>query len=208
MLPIWFVIFLLSLSVHETAHAWTAEKFGDPTSRYMGRVTLNPLAHIDPMGTILLPLIGFFTGAFMFGWAKPVPVDLSRLKDRRLGDICISIAGPVSNVILAIIFVIALKVLVANPGIYRSLGSVGQPALNLIETGITMNVVLAVFNMLPIPPLDGSHVLYNLLPQRAAEAYDMIRPYGFFILVGLMYTGVTSKIIGPILDAIGTVISG
>ncbi|MBS1806792.1 MAG: site-2 protease family protein [Acidobacteria bacterium] len=201
-IPIWFVIFLLSLSIHEAAHAWVAEKFGDPTGRYAGRVTLNPLAHIDMFGTIIFPLVSLFTGAMFFGWAKPVPVDLSQMKDRKLGDICVSLAGPVSNMILALIFFTLMKVVLMSPSIQMSLGDFAQPVVRTLSTGLILNVVLAVFNLLPIPPLDGSHVLQNLLPPRAAEAFENIRPYGFFILMGLMFTGVTSKIVEPIIDVV------
>lgn len=201
-IPIWFVIFLLSLSIHEAAHAWTAQKMGDPTARYLGRVTLNPLAHIDLIGTIIFPLMSLVTGAMFFGWAKPVPVDLNQMKDRKMGDILVSLAGPASNVILAIFFFIAMKVVYVSPSIQASLGDFAQPVVRTLFTGLSMNVVLAVFNMIPIPPLDGSHVLQNLLPPRAAEAFETIRPYGFFILMGLMFTGVTSRIIEPIFDVV------
>jgi Zn-dependent protease len=197
-IPIWFVIFLLSLSIHEAAHAWTAQKMGDPTARYLGRVTLNPLAHIDLFGTIIFPLMSLVTGAMFFGWAKPVPVDLNQMRDRKMGDILVSLAGPASNVILAIFFFIAMKVVYASPTIQASLGEFASPVVRTLFTGLSMNVVLAVFNMIPIPPLDGSHVLQNLLPPRAAEAFETIRPYGFFILMGLMFTGVTSRIMEPI----------
>ncbi|MBL8206261.1 MAG: site-2 protease family protein [Blastocatellia bacterium] len=201
-IPIWFVIFLLSLSIHEAAHAWTAERFGDPTGRYSGRVTLNPMAHIDIIGTIIFPLMSLVTGAMFFGWAKPVPVDLSQMKDRKWGDICVSLAGPVSNIILAIFFFVAMKVVFLSPGLQASMGEWQQPIIRTLFTGLSMNVVLAVFNLLPIPPLDGSHVLQNLLPARAAEAFETIRPYGFVILIGLMMTGVTGKIINPIFDVV------
>lgn len=201
-IPIWFVIFLLSLSIHEAAHAWTAQKMGDPTARYLGRVTLNPLAHIDLFGTIIFPLMSLVTGAMFFGWAKPVPVDLNQMKDRKMGDILVSLAGPASNVILAIFFFIAMKVVYMSPSLQASLGEFASPVVRTLFTGLSLNVVLAVFNMIPIPPLDGSHVLQNLLPPRAAEAFETIRPYGFFILMGLMFTGVTGRIIEPIFDVV------
>ncbi len=201
-IPIWFVIFLLSLSIHEAAHAWTAQKMGDPTARYLGRVTLNPLAHIDLFGTIIFPLMSLLTGAMFFGWAKPVPVDLNQMRDRKMGDILVSLAGPASNVILAIFFFVAMKVVYSSPSLQLSLGEFAQPVGRTLFTGLTMNVVLAVFNMIPIPPLDGSHVLQNLLPPRAAEAFETIRPYGFFILMGLMVTGVTGRIMDPIFDVV------
>jgi Zn-dependent protease len=204
-IPIWFVIFLLSLSIHEAAHAWTAQKMGDPTARYLGRVTLNPLAHIDLLGTIIFPLLSVISGSFFFGWAKPVPVNLSQMRDQKWGDILVSIAGPASNVLLALIFFTLLKVSLDMPQLLEPLGSFAIPAIKTLETGLTLNIVLAVFNMLPIPPLDGSHVLRNLLPENAANAYDSLHPMiGMVALVVLIQTGITSQIMAPIFGVVVT----
>lgn len=198
-IAIFFVVFLFSLSFHEAAHAWTAERFGDSTGRLMGRVTLNPVPHIDVFGTILFPLIGIVSGGLMFGWAKPVPVDTSQMSDRKLGDICTSAAGPISNLLLAFIFFMGLKVLISNTGLAAMLGNLIDPVGELLQRGLQLNIVLMIFNLLPIPPLDGSHVLQNLLPDGLAEAYEHIRPYGFFLLIALLMTGVLGKIISPVL---------
>lgn len=204
-IPIWFVIFLLSLSIHEAAHAWTAQKMGDPTARYLGRVTLNPLAHIDLIGTIIFPLMSILTGSFFFGWAKPVPVDLNQLRNRKLGDILVSLAGPASNVLLALIFFVLLKVSRDAPQFLQPLGTFALPVIQMLQTGLTLNIVLAVFNLLPIPPLDGSHVLQNLLPENAAQAFASISPLvGMVILFVLVNMGITNQILAPIFSAVGT----
>lgn len=203
-IPIFFVVFLFSLSFHEAAHAWTAEKFGDPTGRYMGRVTLNPIAHIDLFGTLLFPLVCMLTpGAMMFGWAKPVPVNPLNMKNQRMGDIWVSLAGPLSNAILVIVFFILARLLFVSP-IFdpAAMGSLEGPVRKLIETGLTLNVVLMVFNLLPIPPLDGSHVLRNMLSGSAAELYERVEPYGGILLLVFVFTGATSLIIRPLIGAV------
>ncbi len=202
-IPLWFIIFLLSLSIHEAAHAWTAQKMGDPTARYLGRVTLNPLAHIDPVGTIIFPLLSIISGAFFFGWAKPVPVDISKMRNQKWGDILVAVAGPASNVLLALIFFTLLKVSLSTPQFLQPLGSFAVPTLQMLETGLQLNLVLAVFNMLPIPPLDGSHVVRNLLPENAAQAYASLHPMvGMIALVLLIQTGITRQIMNPILGVV------
>jgi Zn-dependent protease len=204
LIPIFFVVFLFSLSFHEAAHAWTAEKFGDPTGRHMGRVTLNPLAHIDLFGTIIFPLVCMLTGAMMFGWAKPVPVNTMNMRDQRMGDIWVSLAGPLSNGILLIIFFFLAKFLFVTPIVDPlALGDMERPVRAMIETGLTLNVVLMIFNLLPIPPLDGSHVLRNLLSGSAAEMYERIEGYGGILLLLLVFTGVTGMIVRPVLRVIG-----
>lgn len=208
-IPIWFVIFLLSLSIHEAAHAWTAEMFGDSTGRYLGRVTLNPLAHIDLLGTIIFPLGSVILAAMgggslpMFGWAKPVPFNPNKLRDRRMGEICIALAGPFSNVLLAIIFFILLKVIFfTNLLPPQALGEFSEPAGKMLLVGLRLNVILAIFNLLPIPPLDGSHVVRNLLPDGLAEVYARLYDFGFLILFGLMVSGIIRVITSPILNPI------
>lgn len=198
---IFFVVFLFSLSFHEASHAWMAERFGDSTARYLGRVTLNPIPHIDIFGTIVFPLAGLLSGGMMFGWAKPVPVNTRQMRDPKLGDICTSLAGPGSNAILAILFLVLLKVIFFSPFIASSsLGQMEQPVFMLLKIGLQLNIVLMVFNVLPIPPLDGSHVLRSFLSGGAADVYDrIIQPYGFLILIALLLSGVLGKILYPIL---------
>ncbi len=206
---IWFVIFLLSLTVHECAHAWAAEKSGDPTGRYLGRITLNPIPHIDIFGTVIFPLVAITTGGWMFGWAKPVPFNPINLRDRRWGEISIALAGPLSNVMLVIIFMILYKVIFASALVSPdALGDMGQPVEMMLDIGIRLNIILAVFNLIPIPPLDGSHVLRNLLPDSLAEAYSQIPEWmGFIILFLLISIGVTSMLIAPIYRLVGTLLA-
>jgi Zn-dependent protease len=193
-----FVVFLFSLSVHECAHAVAAEYSGDPTSRYMGRITLNPMAHIDPFGTVIFPLFGMiFAGGVFFGWAKPVPFNPMNLRNRKLGEIIIAVAGPASNLLLVAIFAILMKVLFA--GGQSPFGDMSDAVYHILRVGIIWNIGLAVFNMLPIPPLDGSHVLRNLLPDSLADLYAEINPMiGFVILIALVQIGVTAWISTPI----------
>lgn len=197
-LIIWFVVFLLSLTVHECAHAWTAERVGDPTARYLGRVTLNPIPHIDPVGTILFPLIAYTTGAWLFGWAKPVPYNPLNLRDRKWGEILIAAAGPLSNVLLVAIFLILAKT-IFQTSLVNSLGDMAAPIAKVLEVGIGLNIILAVFNMIPVPPLDGSKILMNLLPDSIAEPYSQIPDWsGFIVLFLLMQVGFISALLQPI----------
>mgnify|MGYP004084532005 FL=1 len=177
------------------AHAATADWYGDPTARRLGRISLNPIVHIDPIGTILLPLLGLFLGGFVFGWAKPVPVNPANLQNHRRDFLVIALAGPASNIGLAIG---ASMLLGMVPG---GLGASGGASAALVTLGFAMlqlNLLLAVFNMLPIPPLDGGNVLAGVLPEDLATGYDrLVRPYGFLILVVLMWTGWLYRLIGP-----------
>jgi Zn-dependent protease len=188
-------VLLFSLTVHEMAHAVTADWFGDPTARRLGRISLNPLVHLDPVGSVVLPLVGFFAGGFVFGWAKPVPVNTANLKNHRRDFLVIAAAGPASNILLAIGASVLLGAvpggLGASEGVAGALATVGFTMLQL-------NLLLAVFNMLPIPPLDGGNVLAGLLPETMAAGYDrLIRPYGFLILIVFMMTGWLYMFIGP-----------
>lgn len=169
----------------------------------MGRVTLNPVPHIDILGTIIFPLIGMLSGALMFGWAKPVPVNTLNMRDPKNGHIWVSLAGPLSNGILAIIFFALFKVLFASslfdPEV---LGTFRPPLKRLVGTGLTLNITLMIFNLIPIPPLDGSHVLRNLLTGRAQELFDRLESFGFMLLILLLYTGVTGMILFPVLNVV------
>ena len=188
-------VLLFSLTIHEMAHAVTADWYGDPTARRLGRISLNPLVHLDPVGSVVLPLMAFYFGGFIFGWAKPVPVNTANLQNHRRDFLVIAAAGPASNIVMAIG---ASALLGLVPG---GLGAAeGTPAVlaTLLLFMVQFNLILAVFNMLPIPPLDGGNVLAGLLPETLAAGYDrVIRPYGFLILIVLMATGWLSRIIGP-----------
>ena len=197
-LIIYFVVFLLSLTVHECAHAWMAERVGDPTARYLGRVTLNPIPHIDPVGTILFPLIAYTTGAWLFGWAKPVPYNPLNLRDRKWGESLIALAGPLSNVLLAAIFLILAKSILQT-SMAASLGDLIPAVRAILNKGIEINIILAIFNMIPVPPLDGSKVLMNLLPDSVAESYAQIPDWtGFIVLILLMQVGFINALMIPI----------
>jgi Zn-dependent protease len=191
-----YVVLLFSLSFHESAHAWAASRMGDDTARRLGRISLNPIVHIDPIGTVLMPLLQIFaSGIPLLGWAKPTPVNPRLYSDLRRGELFVSGAGPVSNLILALGFTAALFV-VARLGLD---GALGETLLYLLSVGVTLNIVLALFNLVPLPPLDGSHVLQWLLPPRLGERYAaLLRPYGTLILLALVMTGVLGSLLRPL----------
>ena len=185
-----FGVLLVSLTVHETAHAWTADRLGDPTARLLGRVSLNPMVHIDVLGTIVLPLLAFVSGLPIIGWAKPVPVSLAALRDPQRDFMLIAAAGPASNLLLAGAASVALHLMAGAGG-----GMYGTAAWGL-RLALQINVLLALFNLVPIPPLDGGNVLGGLLPSRLADRYDgFVRPYGFLVLYALLFTGVLNTIV-------------
>lgn len=183
-----FGVLLVSLTVHEAAHAFTADRLGDPTARLLGRVSLNPAVHVDAIGTILFPLIAIMTNVPVIGWAKPVPVNGRNLRNERRDFVLVAAAGPASNLALAALAAFAWRML--PPGADDLMATIVQRAL-------LINVLLAVFNMIPVPPLDGGNVLAGLLPPGAARVFDSMRPYGFLILYALMFTGALSSLIIP-----------
>jgi Zn-dependent protease len=194
-----FVVLLLSLTVHEAAHAWSADILGDPTARQLGRVSLNPVVHIDPIGTLLFPLIAMFTRVPILGWAKPVPVNPANLHPHWARKyMVIAAAGPASNLVLAILGAIGLHLIGFGGGSMPSTAQIFEFLKALVE----INVLLAVFNMIPVPPLDGGNVLSGLLRGQAAEFFNSLRPYGMVILYGLLLTGILWRIVTPIQIAI------
>jgi Zn-dependent protease len=194
------IVLVFSLTVHEAAHAVTADRLGDPTARLLGRVSLNPAVHVDPFGTILFPLIAMLTPAPLIGWAKPVPVTPSRLGHNwKRKYMVIAAAGPASNLVMAVIAALALHLV---PVSGRLAEATLAPLAFLLRQMVSLNVLLAILNMLPVPMLDGGNVLSGLLRGRVADAYDWLRPYGFLILVGLMLTGVLARTVFPAAEAV------
>jgi Zn-dependent protease len=182
-------LFFLAVIIHEYAHGWIAWKFGDPTARMAGRLTLNPIAHIDPVGTIVLPLILLITHSpVLFGWAKPVPVDFRSLNNPKRDMIWVGLAGPGANIMLAIILSVILRLTWITTSPFFMV---------IISSAIIINLMLAVFNLLPIPPLDGSRVLMGILPRQLSAQYASMEPYGFIIIFGLLYLGVISRFVWP-----------
>ena len=191
-----FIVLLFSLTVHEMAHAWTADRLGDPTARLLGRVSLNPLVHADPVGTVLFPLIAMITGAPLIGWAKPVPVNVRQLRHHRRDYVLVAAAGPASNLVMAVMAACLLAVLPISPQTLDQ-ANVSAPLATFLSQAMRLNVLLAVFNMIPIPPLDGGNVLAGLLPSQLAGVFNQIRPYGFILLYALILTGGFDALVVP-----------
>jgi Zn-dependent protease len=182
-------LFFFALTVHEFAHGWVAWRLGDPTAKEAGRLTLNPFAHIDPVGTVILPILLAIANFPVFGWARPVPVDFYNLNNPKKDMIWVGLAGPLANIVFAILVSQALKIsaIAVNPFFSTVLNSV-----------IIINIVLAVFNILPIPPLDGSRVMMGILPRKLAIRYVRLEPYGFIIIIAMLYLKVMERLIWPI----------
>lgn len=201
------VVLLLAISAHEAAHAWMSYKFGDDTARLLGRITLNPVAHTDPIGTLLIPIMMFIFGAMggaaasipLIGWGKPTPVNPLRWRNKDLANVMVSIAGILANILIATIAFIILKVLLVT-GTARTLqASTAEPLFLFLSYLLIMNISLAIFNLLPFPPLDGSKVLDTFLPASMRPVMEMLEQYGYFILIILIYVGFFSAIISPVL---------
>jgi Zn-dependent protease len=193
----WVMPVLLAITVHETAHGWVARRFGDKTAQMLGRLTLNPIKHIDPVGTILVPaLMLLLPGGFVFGWAKPVPVDWRNFKHPKQDMAWVAVAGPASNLLMALAWALAARVALGM----STDNWIALPLLFMGVAGIFINTILMVLNLLPLPPLDGGRVVTGLLPAPYAYQFARIEPYGFFILVALLVTGVLGIVMWPVVQ--------
>jgi Zn-dependent protease len=190
-IAVWVLPVVFAITVHEVAHGWVAKKYGDNTAFMLGRLTLNPIKHIDLVGTIILPGILLMTGTgFIFGWAKPVPVDPRYFKNPRRDMAIVALAGPVSNLLMAISWALCARI-----GVVLNMEAISLPLIYTGIAGISINLVLALINLLPIPPLDGSRILAGILPSRLAWKYNLLEPYGFYILLLLLATGALGAIL-------------
>jgi Zn-dependent protease len=195
---IWAIPVVFAITVHEVAHGWVANQLGDPTAKIRGRLSLNPIKHVDPVGTVILPLILLYLGGFVFGWAKPVPVDWRNLGHPRRDMALVAAAGPLANLIMMCLWAVLAKVLLFF----------GQPLwiihiiLIMCSVGIIMNIVLMVLNLFPVLPLDGGRIITAMLPVKAAQFYSRLEPAGLLILVILLFTGVLGNILTPSVAAI------
>jgi Zn-dependent protease len=207
-LLIYMVVLLFAISAHEAAHAWMSNKFGDDTARLLGRITLNPVAHIDPIGTLLIPIAGFIFSQMggaaaaipLIGWGKPTPVNPLRWRNKNVANVMVSIAGILANLTIAIVALLAIKVLqysrLFEPG--AALAGIEEPVSIFLLRALFLNVGLAFFNLLPIPPLDGSKVLWTILPDSMKPALEALERFGFILLLLIMQTGFLSIIFAPV----------
>lgn len=191
---IWALPVLFAITIHEVAHGWVAKQLGDPTAMMLGRLTLNPLKHIDPIGTVLVPLVLILAGGVVFGWAKPVPIAADNLHHPKRDMALVAAAGPLSNLIMACIWALIMKLALLLP---NSLVNLALPLTYMGGAGITINVILMVLNLLPVPPLDGSRVVAGFLPDPLAWKFGRIEQYGLIILLLLMVSGILGKIMWP-----------
>jgi Zn-dependent protease len=188
---VWAVPVLFAITVHEVAHGWVALRYGDATAKLAGRLTLNPLKHVDPIGTVLVPGFLLLLGGFIFGWAKPVPVNFARLRSPKRDMIWVAIAGPGANLLMAIIWGLLGKLAYYLPEY------AGLPLIYMAIAGLYINAVLMLINMIPLPPLDGGRVAVGLLPTALARPYSRLEPYGLFIMLALLATGLLGRLLWP-----------
>jgi len=192
---VWALPLVFAVTVHEAAHGWVADRLGDSTARRLGRITFNPIPHIDLLGTILVPLLMLTFTGFLIGWAKPVPVAVERLGHPKRDMAIVAAAGPAVNLVMALLW--SLILIVAH-NLVHSLTVVAIPLLLMAIAGIFINLVLMAINLLPVPPLDGGRILTGLLPQPAAGLLARVEPFGLFILIALLVTGVVGMVLGPV----------
>lgn len=192
---VWALPLVFAVTVHEAAHGWVADRLGDPTARKLGRITFNPLPHIDLVGTILVPMLMLAFTGFLLGWAKPVPVSVGRLRHPKRDMAIVAAAGPAVNLLMAIVWSIAL---VVAHNLVHSAPAVAVPVLLMAIAGVFVNLVLMAINLLPVPPLDGGRILTGLLPLPVARVFARIEPFGLIILIVLLITGVVRWVLGPV----------
>lgn len=199
----WAIPVLFAITLHEVAHGWVANKLGDSTAKMLGRLSLNPIKHVDPMGTVAVPAVLLLIGSpFLFGWAKPVPVNFRNLKNYRKDMVLVAAAGPMANLLMAILWILLMVVfgnLIPDEAVARGFVTMSQ-------NGVVINLVLLVFNLLPIPPLDGGRVLSGLVPPSFSRVLDQVEPYGMIIVVALLYFGVLNAIIMPVVATLATLL--
>ena len=199
-ISIWVVPVLLAITVHEVSHGWIARKLGDNTAFMLGRLTLNPLKHVDPVGTILIPgMLLLMQAGFLFGYAKPVPINWKNLRHPKRDMALVAAAGPGANLLMALGWALLIR-------LGLSLGETGMALILMGVAGITINIILMVLNLLPLPPLDGGRVMTGLLPGPLAYRFSRIEPYGFFILIGLLVTGVLGMVLWPVISMVMTMV--
>ncbi len=202
-IAIWAVPVLFAITLHEAAHGWVASKLGDPTARQLGRITMNPIKHIDPVGTIAVPLVLVMLSGFIIGWAKPVPVDPRHFKQPLLDMALVALAGPVSNFVMACGW--ALLITLSTTALADS--PVAIHLMRMAQAGMTINLILMVLNLIPIPPLDGGRVVAGVLPKQMALSFMRIEPYGMWIILALLFSGVLGKILWPVVLRFDAIIS-
>jgi Zn-dependent protease len=192
---------IFAITAHEAAHGYAAKYFGDLTAFNAGRISLNPLRHIDPFGTLLLPALTILLGGILFGWAKPVPVDFGKLRQPKKDMLWVAAAGPAANLVMAIFWVFVIKFAMTMPE------SIALPLALMGKAGVSINIVLMVLNLLPLPPLDGGRIAVSLLPQHLAIKFAQLERYGFVILIVLLFSGVLSKILSPMISLVYALIT-
>ncbi len=195
-IAVWVLPILFAITLHEVAHGWLAWLLGDDTAKRLGRLSLNPLRHVDPVGTVAVPLVMMLLGGFIFGWAKPVPVDFERLRNPKRDMALVALAGPGANLLMALIWA-----LLARFGVWLEWPYVSVPLIYMGAAGIFFNLILMILNLLPVPPLDGGRVLVGVLPNRWAAMVSQLEPYGMPILLLLLVSGMLGRILGPVIYA-------